>query len=313
MNRYFINIVTTLMMMVTATNAVAASPVQCSTVFASADMAPTPGANRGPIEYFRNLKMKYFPTKMLKYFNQPAYEKAFKQIKEQGLRIEEGFVPKSIEEYTAYLDVQLAELNTSIAQMQPLFRHKIFKTIDKILTWDTADALTSHKELTDLIFRGSTARPNSFRFLLTHSPEAVSRELFAQHMYSLAVSKVVVESLEFNPGPRRPGLVGRMTPAFAKKHKEILSATFWAGVGIGTSIHGQMFNVFLGPLSIYKTAGNTKIIETAFIEKGYEEAFRILEPQFSQKSEYNYTYLVTEKTLNWMVLLLIGMDLTLIE
>ncbi|QDK46004.1 hypothetical protein DOM22_12995 [Bdellovibrio sp. ZAP7] len=276
---------------------------QCSSVFNESTVAGERGTDLKPLEWLRGLKQKFITSKVIKEFDQLKYEEHFNEIKSRDLKVEEGFVPKTLEESIAYLDVQLESLSISVAEMPPVMRTKAYKAVQSILKSNGKNAQGTASKLADIIFRGNFQKPTSFAYLLTHSPSQASREMFVQNLESIAVTQIVLQAYDFNPGPQKPGLMFRMTPQFLRNHKEAISTGFWSAVSVASSVHmGSADGLFLSPLNVFKLNKNRNIIEGSFVRDGFENTLVKLEPEFQSKNQFNYFYSVAVKACNWYII-----------
>ncbi|MFS4459191.1 hypothetical protein [Bdellovibrio sp. HCB2-146] len=278
--------------------AFAAGP-QCAELFAES-LQPTAGADLGPIEMVRNLKQKFFPSKLVKNFDQRAYENSVAAIKSQDLRVENGFRPENLEQAIAYLDVQLESLSISIPQMPPVLRHKIYKTVSGVLKAQGRNSDSAAQGLANLIFRGSYTKPTSFYNILTHMPQNSGREMFVQHLHTLEVTSIVTAAYDYNSGPKKAGMIERHLPKFLKEHREIAMASLWGGISIYSTISSHSLeSMFLPSLNIFKLKKHRNDIEQIYLENGLEATIEMLGVKYENTATFNFTYAVIEKAMNW--------------
>lgn len=278
--------------------AFAAGP-QCAELFAES-LQPTVGSDLGPIEMVRNLKQKFFPSKLVKNFDQRAYEDSIAAIKNQDLRVENGFRPESLEQAIAYLDVQLESLSISIPQMPPVLRHKIYKTVSGVLKSQGRNSDSAAQGLANLIFRGSYTKPTSFYNILTHMPQTSGKEMFIQHLHTLEVTSIVTAAYDYNPGPKKAGMIARHTPQFLKEHRELAMASLWGGISIYSTISSHSIeSMFLPSLNVFKLKKYKTEIEQTYLGHGLEATLAQLDVKYENTSTFNFTYAVIEKAMNW--------------
>lgn len=276
----------------------AAAP-QCADLFRNERRTPTRGSNLRPIELIRNLKQNFLPSKIVRKFDQKTYEEHFTNIKSHNLKVESGFRPKSLEEAVAYLDVQLESISISVSDMPPVLRHQTYKTVMSSLKSQGSGEFAA-EGLAQLIFRGNYAKPTSFKYLLTHLPPTVGREIFIQNLHALHLTDIVKQAYDYNSGPKKPSLLKRLTPQLLKDHRELITASLWGGVSVyGTVQSHSIDSFFLPAFNILKTKNYKSEIERTYIEVGLEGAIQKLEPQYQNANALNAIYAVIEKGMNW--------------
>lgn len=276
----------------------AAAP-QCASIFAD-KVQPTIGSDLGPIEMVRNLKQKFFPSQLVKNFDQKSYSEAVETIKTQDLRVENGFRPESLEQAIAYLDVQLESLSISINSMPPVLRHKIYKTVTGVLKSQGRNADSEAQGLANLIFRGSYVKPTSFFYILTHIPTTSGREMFIQHLHALEVTDIVAHAYDYNPGPKRPSMVVRNLPPFVKEHREIITSALWGGFSIYATVSAHSLDsMFLPAFNVFKLKQFKIEIEQAYLENGLEATLQSLNTKYEKIGNFNFVYSAVEKGMAW--------------
>lgn len=289
-------------------SSVKAAPLTCDGLLSVTLPAPQKGRDIGPIEFLRNLKMNIMGSKQLRKFDAAKYEETVNSLRSTEALKAGAFVPKTVEEFAALMDMKLAALNMSTQKMDPIFRHKAYQLIQKILS--SSDNLASggySKNLTEVIFRGHFQKTTSFAYLLTHTPKATGSEMLLQHLHTLMVTDLVLQTSDTLPGmmgPVRPGLFARMSPAFVRENKEIVRAGGFFGLSLVTAIAMQDFmTIGIAKANAFELKNNSAKIQEALMQESPNETFVTLERDLSRTQTGQYVYSVVEKALNWVALI----------
>lgn len=259
------------------------------------------GKDIGPIEWLFNIKYKWKSSDKIRKFNVLKYQDVFNFLNSRKSFENFNYKPKNTEAYIAMLDWRLSNLNISINEMDPVFRHKTYRLVEKILKSEGRNSNSHAQQLAELVFRGHFQKPTSFSFLFTRSYDQTSREMLLQHLHALVVTGVVVEIVQANQPEiiSKKGFLSRITPQALKDHQEIFKAGLWFGVGVVQSAVSENFLVFLAPFNILKTKANKQLIETTLQENGLEKTVEILGKDLQTQQTFSYFYAILEKTLNW--------------
>lgn len=284
-------IVTGLMIFACSVSSFARSAPSCEGVFLVS--RPVVGNNLGPVQWLVNLKLKMKSSKELDNFDEQKYQASFKQLAQDKPIIGPNYVPKTLEDYIAFLDVSLEELNLSILQMPPVIRHTIYKAVNKFLLAEGQVSAGDAQKISDLVIQGSYQKPTSFHFLLTHYPKETAAEMFTQALHKMVITQVVAQALNSNAP------TSGLFPKWVRDHKEVLSLAVFSALDIGNFILSGSFVPVLNSLDVLQFKATKEKIQKSLNENGLERTLIQFRSEFDNKNQFNYYYAITEKALNW--------------